>query len=1023
MISRFFGCILTACVIAGCSSIEHSDGPIMPQKRRDFEEMKYADPALGRIPENIRANEHAFVETMKSVLDKGEQVQSFGQFHQVGPYNIGGRTRAFACDRTNPSILLAGGVSGGLWRSEDAGATWQLCTKPGDLHTVTCIVQDPREGKNNNWYYGTGELLGNSARISGNGIFKSTDNGKTWAVFPSTVSTSVPSAHAFAYAWRIIVDPVATSDVILVATGYAGIYRTSNGGANWTSVLATNSYFSDIVVTPDGVMYAGVSAFSGSTGPASKWGIYKSVDGISWKNITPSDMPNSTWRIVLGLVGSNTKDLFVVAETPGVGAKGLLRLSYETREQWHSLWKYHSNNIDTSSGTWENRSASIPLFGGRNGDFFTQQGYDMYVRVAPNDSNVVFLGGTNVYRALDAFRSTQNTAHVGGYGTPAPGKRYTPYLNHHPDQHDIVFHPTQPKVLWSANDGGVMRSDDFLLADSIRWIDLNRGYYTTQHYTISIRDSANDAHVMGGMQDNGTYEAVSNDSAAFWINRNDGDGSYSAYADSGRTIYASSQSGRINRIVLDDNGTEIGRTRVDPIGPTADDYLFINPFAIDPADQKVMYLPAGSIMYRNSDLTQIPLDRRDSTNISWDSLPMTRTDGSPITSVAVTKAGHTLYYGAQNGKVRRLDNANVGHTAPVELLFKSGMVNSISIHPKNDQCVVACYSNYGVISIYASMDGGANWSAVSGNLEETNSGGGYGPAVNWVAIVPYQPDVDVYVAATSTGLFFTSQLNGMSTIWMPLAEQEIGNVPTDMVVTRSSDKEIFVGTHGRGVFRGTITSLPLPADQPTLRSPANASKGIMLDTVLKWNKVSNGIRYTVEISSNAAFDANVQRFEGISSDSLKIADLIQGPTSYFWRVYANGEGGRSVPSETWMFSTAVRPPVLLNPPSGATDVPGSPVALTWEHVQPAISYDLEVATNLSFGQIAARINDITDTTSMIAGLESNKRYFWHVRSKDQDATGIWSARSSFTTGTLTALHEDEDSNSAFTVSLQQQQNR
>src|SRR5205085_2277462 len=101
-----------------------------------------------------------------------------------GPYNIGGRTLALAADIAGEDTLLAGGVSGGLWRSTNGGTSWTRTTTLSQLPSVSSIVQDVRPGKTNNWYYGTGELVGASpsaggAYYDGDGIFKSTDNGHT----------------------------------------------------------------------------------------------------------------------------------------------------------------------------------------------------------------------------------------------------------------------------------------------------------------------------------------------------------------------------------------------------------------------------------------------------------------------------------------------------------------------------------------------------------------------------------------------------------------------------------------------------------------------------------------------------------------------------------------------------------------------------------------------------------------------------------------------------------------------------
>ena len=108
-----------------------------------------------------------------------------------GPYNVGGRTRGVVIDKMDSNIILAGGISGGIWRTEDHGQTWAKATKNQQLHSVSSIIQDPRDGKTNIWYATTGELRGNSAGargapFRGDGIYKSIDNGYNWQLISST---------------------------------------------------------------------------------------------------------------------------------------------------------------------------------------------------------------------------------------------------------------------------------------------------------------------------------------------------------------------------------------------------------------------------------------------------------------------------------------------------------------------------------------------------------------------------------------------------------------------------------------------------------------------------------------------------------------------------------------------------------------------------------------------------------------------------------------------------------------------
>ncbi|NQW30904.1 MAG: T9SS type A sorting domain-containing protein [Ignavibacteria bacterium] len=1007
----------------GCATKPSSDANVNPQARRAFEEMKYRDVALGRIPEGIQQRAQKFVATLPGALGRKnnlDELQNTSEFKQVGPWNIGGRTRTLALDVTDVNVIIVGSVSGGVWRSEDAGVTWTLQTKPDQLHSVTSIAQDTRNGKTNIWYYGTGESYGNSAQISGNGIWKSTNSGKDWSPLASTISPSIPARHAFAYNWRVATSPLNGADELFVATSQNGIYRSTDGGATFTQTLASNSYFSDVMVTPQGVVYASLSSFTGFLGQfAVKHGVFRSADGINWQDISPTDMPLNINRIVFDRMAGAKDRLFVLAETPGVGAKGVFKLRDGDREQWHSLWKYShlgGNGADTN-GTWDNRSASIPLLGGRNGDFFSQGGYDLLIKVSPTDSNLVIIGGTNLYRNTNAFKTATSNTWIGGYGLPNPLENFPTYPNHHPDQHNVVFHPKNPSSMYSVNDGGVMRTDN-ILRDTVEWVSLNKGYHTTQFYAIAITADSADSNVMGGMQDNGTWSVESNNPQSDWIARNGGDGAYCYYADGKRTVYAATQTGRIRRIIYNASGVEIGRTRIDP-QVLPDDYLFINPYVIDPHNNNIVYHAGGFMLWRNNDASGIPLGKDDSTNVNWDSLLSTSGLGL-ISAVAVSNSpANIVYFATTFGNVYRIDSANLGQ--PLAKKLTGGLpvgfyANSVTIDERNAQHAIVCYSNYGAISMYATTDGGETWSAVSGNLEQQPNGAGDGPAVNWAAILPYADGATVYVAGTSTGVFATNQLNGGSTVWQQIAAEEIGNVPVDMVLARASDKTIFVGTHGRGVFKGKITSISPPPSSVQLVSPPNSTRGISVDTVLVWNKVDGAVSYTVEVATDASFSTIFQLAEGIRDTLTSVRNLTQGNVKFYWRVAAYGVGGKGAFSAAWTFTTSLLPPFLILPAPNAQGIVESPVKLTWSKVEGASSYDVELSNILTFNPVTTSAFDVTDTTTGISGLENNKRYYWHVRSNDLSSHGIYSQRSSFVTGTISGVQDEEDQRNAILFS-------
>jgi hypothetical protein len=174
--------------------IYDSDGLEAPRERILYEITRLMDPATGKIPAGIVKRELDFARHLPK--DQDYLRNHSATWMNRGPYYVGGRTRAFAVDVDNENILLAGAVSGGMWRSTDQGKSWIKITPADQLLSVSCITQDKRIGKTNTWYYGTGESYGNSASASGayfygNGIWKSTDNGLTWNILPATSSGKV----------------------------------------------------------------------------------------------------------------------------------------------------------------------------------------------------------------------------------------------------------------------------------------------------------------------------------------------------------------------------------------------------------------------------------------------------------------------------------------------------------------------------------------------------------------------------------------------------------------------------------------------------------------------------------------------------------------------------------------------------------------------------------------------------------------------------------------------------------------
>lgn len=773
--------------------------------RLNWELSRLANPTTGIIPANIRAKELAFA---KSISFKN--TSSTGTvWNQRGPNNIGGRTRAFGFDVNDENIIIAGGVTGGMYRTTNAGQTWTKTTTPEQLHSVTTIAQDTRVGKTNIWYHGTGEyyaiISASTVQASGNGIYKSIDSGQSWQLLPSTASntpTTLYTNNDFDFVWDVVVDHTDNANDVVFAAVINGIYRSKDGGATWQPVLGGDttattgqmSRYTSVTITPSGILYAALS------GSRSYGGVWRSADhGDTWTNIVPAGFPTAFGRVVIAVTPQDENRLYFL----------ILKNS-------HQLWKYNYLSGDGSffGGAWVNLTANMP--GGSCQYFYdfdfapynSQTGYDMCMAISPADSNLIMLGGTNVYRSTDGFATTANTDWVGGYRCdPVTPSDYV-YPNHHPDQHRFAFSPSNPSVFYTGSDGGLHKTLN-VLKDSVDWVSLNNGYVTTQFYAAAIEPGqTNSNFIVGGMQDNGTAFTNSGSAAQPWAKVLYGDGAYCAIAEGRGNYYLSWQGGKTFKCTVADDGTVTGLTRIDP--PGAGGFQFINPFILDPVTSNQMYLAAGAYVWRNLDLGSIPIvgDEYNSTSVGWVRVDVSNTgnpnfDGS-VTAFGMSKSNNgRLYYGSSTGKMFRLDSLQGGGTVTKTVItggnFPTGYLAAISVSDADADDVMICLSNYEIVNIFHSTDGGQNWTDVSGNLEENPDGSGNGPAVLWVSRVELD-DSTVCFAGTSTGLYSTTNLNGASTNWRLEGEETLGNVVINMIQTRAFDGKVMVATHGAGIY-------------------------------------------------------------------------------------------------------------------------------------------------------------------------------------------------------------------------------
>jgi hypothetical protein len=433
------------------------------QQRYLYEYYRQANTQTGKIPYDQKEQELSTARYLLNTFSNtGRSIDI--DYRSRGPSNLGGRSRALVIDRSDPSenTMLAGGVSGGVFRTTDGGANWTKVSPNDEIYNVTTIVQDPRPNHQNIWYYGTGEFIGNSASLAGalyrgQGIWKSTDNGISWTQLPGTNSDFTTFDSDFDYVFRLAVHPVSGD---LYAACLKNILRYD--GNQWTSELQDPlpninlNQSSDVTISDTGRVYL---SYGGGNDPSVE-GIWTSPTGVGdWDRISTGSF-TPTGRVILGLAPSNQNKLYCFyynGQDPDPQ-------NFEDNcplapQQETDLWMW-----DQSTQNFTNYSNRLVYEGGCsifNDPFSTYTGYTMSLAVKPDDEDFLVIGGTNAYKCEDIRLADAKFERIGGYVSPTSYGLYDLAGDaHHPDMHAFSFSENNPSVMFSTSDGGVHRTDN-----------------------------------------------------------------------------------------------------------------------------------------------------------------------------------------------------------------------------------------------------------------------------------------------------------------------------------------------------------------------------------------------------------------------------------------------------------------------------------------------------------------------------------------------------------------------------------
>ena len=373
-------------------------------------------------------------------------------FESLGPDNIGGRTRAICIDRSNINRVWAGGVSGGLFVSNNKGNFWERVlpyVEAGGNPFISSMTMTP----DNTLYVATGS---NDEGWGGNGVWYSTDFGATWDNIPGVTScTEIASSNADNYVW--------------MATA-TGLKKWQVGDAATTAVPATGGGCFALQVSKNGQViiaaYGANKTFVSTNGGAS----FEDKSGTIANNLVPTGAARIEYAI-----------------SPTSNTSGNYSL-YATRTNSNLLSMHVSHDNGATWTQFVGASGPPNVF-----DIYRNQGtYNSILSVDPTDPERLLIGGIDVWE----WKQTVNNPPSGGFEKISlwfVNPSSPTYV--HADNHEMKW--DNNNRLYVGNDGGVGISLD----KGQNWYPANRGYNVTQFYGIAF--DAN-GRVMGGTQDNGT---------------------------------------------------------------------------------------------------------------------------------------------------------------------------------------------------------------------------------------------------------------------------------------------------------------------------------------------------------------------------------------------------------------------------------------------------------------------------------------------------------------------------------------
>jgi photosystem II stability/assembly factor-like uncharacterized protein len=714
-------------------------------------------------------------------VEPGFNEQTFKglEMRSIGPAFMSGRIADIAIGPNDQSTWYVGVGSGGVWKTTNRGTTWEAIFEDEDAYSIGCITIDPNNP--NTIWVGTGENISGRHVGYGAGVYRSRDSGQNWE------NMGLPDSE---HIGMIRIDP-RDSNVIFVAAqgplwspgGERGLYKSTNGGENWTKVLGDGLGNAEIDDRYTGVSEVHMDPRNPDVMYAVAWQRFRNVavlmDGGPATSIHKSEDGGETWRKLSEGLPEETMGktgLAISPQEPDV--------IYATIELANRTGAFYRS--EDGGESWE-KGADFAA-GGTGPHYYNE------LWASPHQFDRVYHADVNLHMTEDGGKTMQKLAHE----------------TLHVDHHAMAFDPNDENYLLVGNDGGLYESYD--LGKSWRYIN---NLPITQYYKVAVDYDEPFYNVYGGTQDNNSHGGPSRTDNNAGIRHSDwfvtlfGDGHQSAVDPNNPDIvYAQWQQGNLSRYDRKTGESVYIRPQA-RAGEPPDRYNWDSPILISPHDSSTLYFgtqrvwkstnygdswePVSGDLTRNENRVRQPLMGRTwSYDAHWDLYAMSMFN--TITSLSESPLVPGLVYvGTDDGliQVSEDDGQTWRRIEKLRGVPDRFFVNDIKadLHDPDTVYVVVDDHKSGDFSPYVlkSENRGRSWKSIAGNLPDRH--------ILWRVVQDHEKPGLMFLG-TEFGVFFTVNGGGK---WTKL-KGGTPNIPFRDLVIQTRENDLVGATFGRSFY-------------------------------------------------------------------------------------------------------------------------------------------------------------------------------------------------------------------------------